>query len=101
MKCEKDEVVLYDSLQMKPNLYTQTIISKYLRTQSRSFVIKLANVAGQKGSTECSLYAIAMMTSLAFNENPTDIAYSQQDMRVHLEQCFSKGILERFPIEKR
>ena len=97
--CEEDEVVIYDSLQMNLNSYTQTIISKYLGTKSPLFVFKLANVAAQKGSTECGLYAIAMMTTLAFNDNPTDVVYSQQDMRAHLGQCFSNEILEKLPID--
>ena len=95
--CTKDEIEVYDSLQMKLNLYTQTVIARYLRSQSQSFKIK---VATQKGSTDCGLYAIAMMTSLAYNENPVTIIYNQQDMRVHLEQCFENGILEKFPFLK-
>ena len=51
--CTKDEIEVYDSLQMKPNLYTQTVIAQYLRSQSQSFKIKVANVATQKGSTDC------------------------------------------------
>ena len=42
-----------------------------------------------------------MVITVAFNEDPTDVVYSQQNMRVHLEQCFTKRILEKFPIEKR
>ena len=76
--CTKDKIEVYDSLQMKPNLYTQTAIAQYLRSQS--FKIK---VATQKGSTDCGLYAIVMMTSLAYNENPVTIIYNQQDMRVY------------------
>ena len=98
--CKKDEIEVYDSLQMQPNLYTRTVIAQYLRSQSHSFKIKVANVATQKGSTDCGLYAIAMMTSLAYNENPSNLIYNQQDMRIHLEQCFEKGILEKFPFSK-
>ena len=59
-------VDLYDSLQHKPSADTQTVIARYLRSPSSSFKIKLINVALQKGSTDCGLYAIAMMTSIAF-----------------------------------
>ena len=74
--CTKDEIEVNDSLQMKPNLYTQTVIARYLRSKSQSFKIKVANVATQKGSTDCGLYAIVMMTSLAYNENPVTIIYN-------------------------
>lgn len=98
--CTKDQVEVYDSLQMKPNLYRQTVIARYLKSQSHSFKIKVANVAIQKGSTDCGLYAIAMMTSIAHNDNPVNLIYNQQNMRIHLEQCFEKGMLEKFPFSK-
>ena len=98
--CTEDHVEVYDSLQMKPTLYIQTVIARYLKSQSHAFKIKVANVATQKGSTDCSLYAIAMMTSITHNDNPVNLIYNQQDMRIHLYQCFKKGMLEKFPISK-
>ena len=88
--CTNNEIAVYDSLQLRPNLYTQLRISCYL---SLSFKIKVANVATQKGRTDCGLYVIAMMTSLAYNENSVHLMYNQQDMRIHLEQCFEKGMI--------
>ena len=95
--CTNNEIAVYDSLQLRPNLYTQLRISCYL---SLSFKIKVANVATQKGRTDCSLYVIAMMTSLAYNENSVHLMHNQQDIRIYLEQCFEKGILEKFLISK-
>lgn len=68
--CAEDEIELYDSLQQKPSLDTQTVIPRYLRSSSHSIQIKVINVAVQKGSTDCGLYAIAMMTSIANKHHP-------------------------------
>jgi len=48
------------------SLDMQTVIARYLRSLSQSLRIKVINVALQKGSTDCGLYAIAMMTSTAY-----------------------------------
>jgi len=49
------------------------------------------NVAMQKGSTDSGVYAIAMMTSIAFKEDPAYIVYNQQDLRFYLKDCFERG----------
>ena len=41
-----------------------------------------------------------MMTSLANNDDPVNVVYNQQEMRIHLCQCFENGVMEKFPISK-
>ena len=98
--CSEGEVEVYNSLQLSPNLDTQTVIARYLKSQLHAVRIRVANVALQKGSSDCGLYVIAMMTSLAYNEDPTTRLYSQQELRVHLQQCFERGTLEPFPASR-
>ena len=99
--CAEDEIELYDSLQQKPSLDTQTVIARYLRSSSQSIRIKLINVALQKGSIDCGLYAIAMMTSIAHKQDPEYVVYDQKELRLHLKECFDKGSIEPFPISKK
>ena len=99
--CGEGEVNLYDSLQCLPSVETQTVIAKYIRSQSKSVKIKVVNVARQEGNTDCGLYAVAMMTSIAYKEDPVTVVYSQADLRIHLQQCFEQGFLEKFPIAKK
>ena len=47
----------------------------------------------QKGSTDCGLFAIAVITSLAHKEDPNTIKYK---MRQHLMDCFSYKFLMIF-----
>ena len=99
--CANGEVDLYDSLQQRPSWETQQVIARYLKSPSKSIKIKLVNVATQKGSTDCGLYAIAMMTSLANKEEPLNIVYDQTALRIHLKESFEKGILSTFPTIKK
>ena len=98
--CPDGEVKIYDSLQLLPNLGTQTLITRYLNSQLPSIKIKVVNVALQKGSSDCGLYVIAMMTSLANNYNPINMLYNQRELRLNLAECFKKGVLEPFPVLK-
>lgn len=61
--------------------------------------IRVANVALQKGSSDCGLYVIAMMTSLIYDDDPITQLHSQE-LRVHLKQCFERGTLEPFSVSK-
>ena len=42
----------------------------------------------QKGTKDCGLFTIAIMTSLAYDENPSDVTYKQDSLRSHLIECF-------------
>jgi len=84
-------------------LSTQTIIARYLRSSSSTIRIKLINVALQKGSTDCDLYAIAMtmLTSIALKEDSADVIYDQKGLRVHLKESFDVGYINKFPTSKK
>ena len=99
--CNNGEVELYDSLQQRPSVETQKVIARYLKCKLKSILIKVINVSLQKGSADCGLYAIAMMTSLANNEDPANVVYDQTALRIHLVECFENGCLSTFPILKK
>ena len=48
----------------------------------------------QDGSTDCGVFAIAVMTSLAYEEDPSRVEYNQMQ---HLSDCITKGNLVCFP----
>ena len=70
--CDKEEVNVYDSLYPSINDNTETIIACFLHTKALNIKINIMNVAKQKGSTDCELYAIAILFSLAFGSDPTE-----------------------------
>jgi len=103
VNCAEGEVELYDSLQLTstPTLEVQIIIAKYLRSHTKVIKIKVINVPTQTGSTNCGLHAIAMMTSIAHADDPAMLVYNQQEIRIHLMQCFEKGVMENFSVSKK
>ena len=101
LSCKENEIKVYDTLQNFPSLETQIIICRYMKSKATSVTIKLANLATQKGSSDCGLYAIAILTTLAFGNDPTKIVYHQDEMRPHLKQCFESGTITEFPILQR
>ena len=56
------------------------------------------NVGKQIGTQDCALFAIAYLTSLAFNEDPTEIIYDQEEMR---HDCFNKKVIVTFPVKNQ
>ena len=62
MACKENEIQVYDSLSATLNLESETVIARYLNITSPHILMKFV----KSGSTECGLYAIAVMTALAF-----------------------------------
>ena len=54
-------------------------------------------VQKKQGVTDCGAFAIAMMTSIAFNEDPSEVHYQQDNLRQHLLQCFVDQKMTPFP----
>ena len=98
--CDKEEVNVYDSLYPSINDNTETIIACFLHTKAPNIKINMMNVAKQKGSTDCGLHAIAILTSLAFGNDPTEYIFDQDALRPHLIQCLEKGFIDCFPVEQ-
>ena len=98
--CKGNEVEIYDTLQNVPNLETQIIIGKYMKSKSSCITIKLINLSTQKGSADCGFYAIAIITTLVFGNDPSKIVY-HDEMRPHLKQCFESGTIAEFPALQR
>ena len=51
----------------------------------------------QIGGTDCGLFVIVHMTSIAYRDDPSVISYDQIKMRDHLIECFIKGNGSLFP----
>ena len=54
-------------------------------------------VQKQNGSKDCGVFAIAMMTSIAYGEDPQNVTYDQDNLRVHLLDCFTRKNMVLFP----
>ena len=59
--------------------------------------INMVTMQCQKGNKDCGLFAIAVITSRAFGEDPSTVNYDQSNLRSHLVDCITKGELSLFP----
>ena len=101
MGCKKHNIEIYDSLQTTLSLESETVIARYLHCKSPHIVMKFVNIAMQSGSTECGLYAVAVMTALAFGQDPAVLVFHQNSLRTHLGECFQTGYIQLFPAVKK
>ena len=81
--CADGEIEIYDSLRLTPTAHTQKVIAWHLKSKLPSITIKVVNVAKQEGALDCGLYAIVLMTSIANNDDPVNVIYNEQELRIH------------------
>ena len=72
------------------------IFQNHNNNEKKAVTIVMKNLQRQEGSTDCGLFAIAVMASLAHREDPSSVTYDQNKMRKHLLECFSSKIIMPF-----
>ena len=93
-------VKVYDSL------YNGTLKNDFqdqlraLYANKKSLEVKVQRVQQQQGSSDCGLFAIAYMFSLASGSDPVKHKYRQCEMRSHFLSCLKENTLKPFPIER-
>ena len=99
MDCNKGEFNVYDSLFIELDEETVDTITNYFGTENKKCKVKykMIDVQVQKGSKGCGVFAIAFLTSLAYNQDPGQIVYNQEQLHCHLCDCFTKGKLIPYP----
>jgi len=90
---------VYDSLfaELDQESYDLMLQIFYSRTNNRRATIVMKELQKQTGSSDCGLFCIAIMTSLAHKENPSAVKYDQNQMTQHLVDCYSNKCLMPFP----
>ena len=100
INCNKGVVNVYDSLFKELDDETVDIINNYFGIESKKrqkVKYNMVDVQTQEGPKDCGLFAIAFLTSLEYNQDPSQIVYHQDQMRCHLCDCFTKGRLVPLP----
>ena len=74
------------------SLFTKKLLQLFKKVGKLK--IEIADMQVQKGSTDCVVFAIAVVTSLLYGIDPF---YKQDKMRNHLLCCLESGSLSVFP----
>ena len=85
--CKPGDVNIYDTLFIKLNTEGWGIVKQMFGLKQMK-CINMVNVQKQEGSKDCGLFGIAMMTSLAYDEDPSSVIYDQSKLTLHLIECF-------------
>ena len=89
-----DRVLVYDSVYTTLDRPTKNTIFNLFPA---STCTELVQVNRQKGGLDCGVFAVAISTALAFQQNPAVIKFDQAAMRPHLVACFEKRQVSPFP----
>jgi len=101
MNCKKGVVNVYGSLFTTLDEETLNTINNYFGEQNAKCRIQcnMVKVQTKKETKNCGVFAVAFLTSLAYNQDPADhlVKYCQDQLRSHLCDCFIRGKLVPFP----
>ena len=98
MKGRAEEVAVMDSLFRSIDEETkQTIYNLFQYECEKQPRIRVIKTQKQKSNKDCGLFAIAMATAIAFDNNPSKQNFYQDLMRAHLVDCLKNETFSMFP----
>ena len=102
LEINKDDMIyLYDSAYTSVVGDGKKIIAQLLKTDKNTFCVNIMDVGKQSGATNCGLYAIAILTSLAHGNDPCITVFKKEDLRSHLQQILETRQIKEFPSVQR
>ena len=93
-------VYLYDSAYTSISTDTLEVIAQLVHTKEQSIKIQMMNVAQQSGTTDCALYAMAVITCLALGMDPLSVILNRDELRPHLVKSLETRTISIFPVKK-
>ena len=97
LDCRSGEVSLYDSLYSDQDGDTMSAISQSLEVHRPPVIINLMKTGKQKGGNDCGLFAVGVLTALAFGVDVTKVKFDQEGMRPHFVKCIESKKMTLFP----
>ena len=94
--CPAGEVNVYDTIFDKIDYETRDATKRMFLIKNYS-KINIVPVQKQNVCKDCGVFAIAMMTSIAYSGDPQIVTCDQDNLRVHLLDCFIKKYMFLFP----
>ena len=91
---------LYASAYTSISTDTLEVIAQLVHTKEQSIKIQMMNVAQQSGTTDCALYAMAVITCLALGMDPLSVILNRDELRPHLVKSLETRTISIFPVKK-
>ena len=100
LQIRSGNVELYDTAYTSASEETMHIIAQLVRCNDHGLTVHMMNVTKQSGTTDCGLYAAAILTCLTMNIDPSGIVFDRQELRQHFTNSLQNGKVSPFPIYK-
>ena len=94
----KSELYLYDSYFSSACTETLELLTQLVKTRQSCLRINTMNVHTQTGTIDCGLFAIATVTCLLFDGDPTTVVFDQEALRQHFIKILETNVITLFPI---
>ena len=96
-------ICYYDSSYSTLSSGTKQVITNLFHSQCNGskLSIHVKDVTHQSGIVDCSLYAIAYITSLAYGNDPSTLVFCQELLRAHFIKCLQQKLLTKFPAKQK
>lgn len=93
--CMNGDVNVYDSIYSSLDENTKRMVCNLFHTNTKN--IKVQSMQKQVGGLDCGVFAIAVITSIAYDKDPSELRFDQKEMRRHLSNCFNDAHIKPFP----
>ena len=77
------------------------VIAHLINTNEDQLTVHVMNISKQSRTTDCGLYAVAIMSSLALGKDPCSIVFKKEDLQAHLQIIIEKEQITEFPSTQR
>ena len=92
----KSEIYLYDSVFLSASAENLELLAQLVKTRE-STLRNIMNVHQQIRTIDCGLFAIATVTCLLFDRDPTTIVFDQNALRQHFVNILEMNVITHFP----
>ena len=89
-------MILYDSVFTKLDAESRSTIMCMFGLKSSSDIL-MVPMQHQSDDTDCGVFSIAVITSLVFDKDPSEVTYQHPSLRSHLVKCFASRKFTSFP----
>ena len=93
----KSELYLYDSYFSSACTETLELLAQLVKTRQSCLRINTMNVHKQTGTIDCGLLAIATVTCLLFDGDPTTVVFDQEALHQHFVKTLETNVITLFP----
>ena len=92
---------MYDSAYTSVAGDGKQVIAHHINNNEDQLTVHVMNISKQPRTTDCGIYAVAIMYSLALGKDPCSIVFKKEGLRAYLQIIIEKEQITEFPSTQR